>query len=55
MDMTCMTSEREGTVAMKGKVREIGVGNKAKVDVCLGCPILSFKNSSLICIHLCSN
>ena len=42
MDMICrLVRDREGTTAMRGG--EVGVGSKAKVDVCLDCPVLGLR------------
>jgi len=38
----CITSKERGRViALRGG--EGGVGSKAKVNICLGCPVLEFK------------
>jgi len=48
-----LVGDREGTVTIRGG--EGGVGSKAKVDVCWGCPVLGLKGNSLICLPSCSN
>jgi len=52
-EYACLVKDTEGTLAIRdGKG---GFGSKIKVDVCLGCPVLGLKGSSLICLPLCSN
>ena len=42
-----ISGDREGTIEMRGgEVCEVGVGSKAKIDVCLGYPVLNFKDSN---------
>ena len=37
------------------KLVKLGLTAKPKIDVCLGCPVLDLKDSTLIYLPLCSN
>ena len=48
----CMTNGREGGNSNNERLIRLSA-SKAKADVCLDCPVLGLKDSSLICLQYC--